>query len=140
MENGFVSYSMRILERLSLHKEIHAVDHHEKLVFLVILQNLKKCLENVLVIVLMEYLLMEYPSQLMLIQENQSPDTREQSGQLVMTREKDNGISAALDPQEVVCLGGTTLAEVILVKGHELPTIGKVLPVGFHLNPTSVNT
>nr|GEW58530.1 integrase, catalytic region, zinc finger, CCHC-type, peptidase aspartic, catalytic [Tanacetum cinerariifolium] len=36
--------------------------------------------------------------------------------------------------------GGTTLAEVILVKGHKLPTIVKVLPVGFHLNPTSVNT
>nr|GEU88036.1 hypothetical protein [Tanacetum cinerariifolium] len=30
---------------------------------------------------------------------------------------------------EVVCLEGTTLAEVILVKGHELPTIVKVLPV-----------
>nr|GEW46655.1 retrotransposon protein, putative, Ty3-gypsy subclass [Tanacetum cinerariifolium] len=40
---------------------------------------------------------------------------------------------------EVVFLGGTTLAEVILVKWHELPTIVKILPVGFHLNPTSVN-
>nr|GEV15766.1 reverse transcriptase domain-containing protein [Tanacetum cinerariifolium] len=37
---------------------------------------------------------------------------------------------------EVVFLGGTTLAEVILVKGHELPTIVKIMPVGFHLNPT----
>ncbi|GJQ97838.1 hypothetical protein Tco_0008977 [Tanacetum coccineum] len=81
-----------------------------------------------------------------------SPDTGEQSGQPVMTREEDDGISVALDPQtlssgfcvstewKVACLGGTTLAEVILVKGHELPTIVKVLPVGFHLNPTSVNT
>ncbi|GKC39441.1 hypothetical protein Tco_1051825 [Tanacetum coccineum] len=81
-----------------------------------------------------------------------SPVTREQSGQPVMTREEDDGISVALDPQtlsssfyvstdsEVVFLGGTTLAEVILVKGHELPTIVKVLPVGFHLNPTLVNT
>ncbi|GJU82788.1 hypothetical protein Tco_1285153 [Tanacetum coccineum] len=70
----------------------------------------------------------------------------------VMTRKEYDGISIALDPQtlssgfsvstewEVVFLGGTTLAEVILVKGHELPTIVKVLPVGFHLSPTSVNT
>nr|GEU73077.1 retrovirus-related Pol polyprotein from transposon TNT 1-94 [Tanacetum cinerariifolium] len=62
-------------------------------------------------------------------------DTREQSGQLVMTREEEDEISVALDPQtlssgfcvspewEVVFLGGTTLAEVILVKGYELPTI-----------------
>ncbi|GKD14014.1 hypothetical protein Tco_1198421 [Tanacetum coccineum] len=69
-----------------------------------------------------------------------------------MTREEDDGISVALDPQnlisgfcvstewEVVFLGGTTLGEVILVKGYELPTIVKILPVGFHLNPTSVNT
>ncbi|GKF31038.1 hypothetical protein Tco_0100836, partial [Tanacetum coccineum] len=28
-----------------------------------------------------------------------SPDTREQSGQPVMTREEDNEISVALDPQ-----------------------------------------
>ncbi|GKE45703.1 hypothetical protein Tco_1472987, partial [Tanacetum coccineum] len=82
----------------------------------------------------------------------QSPDTRVLSGQPVMTREEDDGISVALDPQtfisgfcisaewEVVCLGGTTLVEVNLVKGHELPTIVKALPVGFHLNPTSVNT
>ncbi|GJS64548.1 hypothetical protein Tco_0890956 [Tanacetum coccineum] len=70
-----------------------------------------------------------------------SPDIKEQFGQPVMTREEDDGISVALDPQwEVVFLGGTTLAEVSLVKGHELPTIVKVLPVGFHLNPTSVNT
>ncbi|GJS92991.1 hypothetical protein Tco_0799959 [Tanacetum coccineum] len=86
-----------------------------------------------------------------------SPDTREQSVQPVMTREEEDGISVALDPQEdgistlssgfcvsteweVVFLGGTMLAEVILVKGHELPTIVKVLPVGFHLSPTSVNT
>ncbi|GKB61799.1 hypothetical protein Tco_0917985, partial [Tanacetum coccineum] len=60
------------------------------------------------------------------------PDTREQSGQPVMTREEDNGISVALDPQtlssgfcvstewEVVFLGSTSLAEVILVKGHGL--------------------
>ncbi|GJW01508.1 hypothetical protein Tco_1556759 [Tanacetum coccineum] len=64
-----------------------------------------------------------------------------------MTREEDDGISVALDPQtfnsgfcissewEVVCLGGTTLVEVNLVKGHELPTIVIVLPIGFHLNP-----
>ncbi|GJW62318.1 hypothetical protein Tco_0111653 [Tanacetum coccineum] len=69
-----------------------------------------------------------------------------------MTREEEDGISVALDPQtlsssfcvstkwEELLLGGTTLAEVILVKGHELPTIVKVLPVGFHLSPTSVNT
>ncbi|GKD22425.1 integrase, catalytic region, zinc finger, CCHC-type containing protein [Tanacetum coccineum] len=80
------------------------------------------------------------------------PNTREQSGQPVMTREEDDGIFEALDPQtlcsgfcvstewEVVFLGGTTLAEVILVKGYELPTIVKVMPVGFHLSPTSVNT
>nr|GFA10494.1 hypothetical protein [Tanacetum cinerariifolium] len=37
---------------LSLHEEIDEVDHHEKLVFLVILHNLEKCLENVLVLVL----------------------------------------------------------------------------------------
>ncbi|GJU08971.1 hypothetical protein Tco_1125401 [Tanacetum coccineum] len=55
-----------------------------------------------------------------------------------MTREEDDGISVALDPQtlisgfcisaewEVVCLEDTTLVEVILVKGHELPTIVKV--------------
>ncbi|GKE18676.1 hypothetical protein Tco_1426253 [Tanacetum coccineum] len=41
---------------------------------------------------------------------------------------------------EVVFLKGTTLAEVVLVKEHELPNIVKVLPVGFHLSPTSVNT
>nr|GEZ82688.1 hypothetical protein [Tanacetum cinerariifolium] len=81
-----------------------------------------------------------------------SPDTKEQSRQHVMTREEEDGISVALDPQtlssgfcvstewEVVFLGGTMLAKVILVKGNELPTIVKVLPVGFHLNPTSVNT
>ncbi|GJU73634.1 hypothetical protein Tco_1265039, partial [Tanacetum coccineum] len=81
-----------------------------------------------------------------------SPDTKEQSGQPVMTRKEDDGIFVALDPQtlssgfcvstewEVVFLGGTTLTEVIIVKGHELPTIVKVLPVGFHLSPTSVNT
>nr|GEY96375.1 hypothetical protein [Tanacetum cinerariifolium] len=46
-----------------------------------------------------------------------------------MKRDEDDGISVALDPQwEVVFLGGTTLAEVILVKGHELPSIVKVLP------------
>ncbi|GKE34230.1 hypothetical protein Tco_1453552 [Tanacetum coccineum] len=55
MECGFVSHSMMILEKSSLYEEIHEVDHHEKLVFLVILQNLEKCLENVLVLVLMEY-------------------------------------------------------------------------------------
>nr|GEW91506.1 hypothetical protein [Tanacetum cinerariifolium] len=58
-------------------------------------------------------------------------DTKEQSGQPVMTREEDDGISVALDPQtlssgfcdstewEVVILGGTTLGGVILVKEHE---------------------
>nr|GFA35268.1 retrovirus-related Pol polyprotein from transposon TNT 1-94 [Tanacetum cinerariifolium] len=34
------------------------VDHHERLVFLVILQNLEKCLKIVLVIMLMKYLIM----------------------------------------------------------------------------------
>ncbi|GJX15754.1 hypothetical protein Tco_0216586 [Tanacetum coccineum] len=84
--------------------------------------------------------------------DEQCPNTREQSGQPVMIREEDDRISVALDPQtlssgfcistewEVVFLGGTMLAEVILVKGHELPNIVKVLPVGFHLSPTSVNT
>ncbi|GKE93743.1 hypothetical protein Tco_1574838 [Tanacetum coccineum] len=66
MECGFVSHSMMILEKSSLHE----VDHHEKLVFLVILQNFEKCLENVLVLVLMEYLLMEHPGQWKLTQEN----------------------------------------------------------------------
>nr|GEZ54133.1 integrase, catalytic region, zinc finger, CCHC-type, peptidase aspartic, catalytic [Tanacetum cinerariifolium] len=59
-----------------------------------------------------------------------------------MTREEEDEIYVALDPQtlssgfcgsaelEVGFFGGTTLAEVILVKGHELPTIVKVLPVG----------
>nr|GEY69971.1 integrase, catalytic region, zinc finger, CCHC-type, peptidase aspartic, catalytic [Tanacetum cinerariifolium] len=55
---------------LSLHEEIHEVDHHEKLVFLVILKNLEKCLKNVLVFVLMEYLLIEHLGKLILIQEN----------------------------------------------------------------------
>ncbi|GKE95558.1 hypothetical protein Tco_1580413 [Tanacetum coccineum] len=69
-----------------------------------------------------------------------------------MTEEEDDGIYVALDPQtlssgfcnsiewEVIVLGGTTLAKVILVKGHILPTIVKVLPIRFHLSPTSVNT
>nr|GEV97981.1 retrovirus-related Pol polyprotein from transposon TNT 1-94 [Tanacetum cinerariifolium] len=59
-----------------------------------------------------------------------------------MTREEDDGIAVAMDSQtfissfcissewEVGCLGCTTLVEVNLVKGHELPTIVKVLPVG----------
>ncbi|GKC88198.1 hypothetical protein Tco_1148847 [Tanacetum coccineum] len=66
MECGFVLHSMMILEKSSLHE----VDHHEKLVFLVILQNLEKCLESVLFLVLMEYLLMEHPGQWKLTQEN----------------------------------------------------------------------
>ncbi|GJV87027.1 hypothetical protein Tco_1530965 [Tanacetum coccineum] len=70
MECGFVSHSMMILKKSSLHEEIHEVDHHKKLVFLVILQNLEKCLENFLVLVLMEYLLMEHPGQWKLTQEN----------------------------------------------------------------------
>nr|GEW72064.1 hypothetical protein [Tanacetum cinerariifolium] len=76
-----------------------------------------------------------------------------------MIREDDDGIFVALDLQtlsfgfcvstewEVVFLGGTTLAEVIPVKGDELPTIVKVLPVGFdsqllveHFNPVGDNT
>nr|GEX42788.1 copia protein [Tanacetum cinerariifolium] len=69
-----------------------------------------------------------------------------------MTREEDDGISVAMDPQslisgfcisiewEGVCLEGTTLVEVDLLKGNELPTIVKVWPAGFHLYPTSVNT
>nr|GEU72348.1 hypothetical protein [Tanacetum cinerariifolium] len=64
-----------ILENLSLHEEIREVDHHEKLVFLVILENLKKCLENVLVLVLMEYLLMDHLGQLTLTQENRLKST-----------------------------------------------------------------
>ncbi|GKF54524.1 hypothetical protein Tco_0161434, partial [Tanacetum coccineum] len=63
MECGFVSHSMMIPKKSILHEEIHEVDHHEKLVFLVILQNLDKCLENVLVLMLMEYLLMEHTGQ-----------------------------------------------------------------------------
>ncbi|GJR53028.1 hypothetical protein Tco_1403549 [Tanacetum coccineum] len=47
---------------------------------------------------------------------------------------------AKRDGEENYKLGGTTLAEVNLVKGHELPNIVKVLPVGFYLNPTLVNT
>nr|GFB46626.1 hypothetical protein [Tanacetum cinerariifolium] len=39
MECGFVSYSMMILEKSSRHEEIHEVDNHEKLVFLVILKH-----------------------------------------------------------------------------------------------------
>ncbi|GKC10969.1 hypothetical protein Tco_1007751 [Tanacetum coccineum] len=75
MECGFVSHLMMILEKSSLHE----VDHHEKLVFLVILQNLKKCLENVLVIMLREYLLMEHPGQWKLTQENRlKPQLSEQ--------------------------------------------------------------
>ncbi|GKG36059.1 hypothetical protein Tco_0443737 [Tanacetum coccineum] len=38
--------------------------------FLVILQNLEKCLEIVLVLVLMEYLMIEHPGQWKLTQEN----------------------------------------------------------------------
>ncbi|GKD74927.1 hypothetical protein Tco_1333209 [Tanacetum coccineum] len=58
---------MMILKKSSLYEEIHEVDHHENMVFLAILQNHKKCLENVLV--LMEYLLMEHLSQWKLTQE-----------------------------------------------------------------------
>nr|GEU59358.1 putative reverse transcriptase domain-containing protein [Tanacetum cinerariifolium] len=50
---------------------LHEVDHHENVVFLVILQNLEKFLENVLVLVLMEYLLIVHPGQWKLTQENQ---------------------------------------------------------------------
>ncbi|GJV89327.1 hypothetical protein Tco_1533265 [Tanacetum coccineum] len=79
MKCGCVSHSMMILKESSLHEEIHEVDHHETLVFLVILQNLKKCLENVLVLVLMEYLLMEHPGQWKLTQENRlKPQLSEQ--------------------------------------------------------------
>ncbi|GJW18201.1 hypothetical protein Tco_0025637 [Tanacetum coccineum] len=70
MECGFILHSMMILEKSSLYEEIHEVDHHEKLVFLVILQNLEKCLENVLVLVFIEYLLMGHPGQWKLTQEN----------------------------------------------------------------------
>nr|GEW53659.1 hypothetical protein [Tanacetum cinerariifolium] len=45
MECEMVSHSMTIHEKSSLHKEIHKVDHHENVVFLVILQNLKKIRE-----------------------------------------------------------------------------------------------
>ncbi|GKF29103.1 hypothetical protein Tco_0095445, partial [Tanacetum coccineum] len=69
-----------------------------------------------------------------------------------LTREEDDGIYVALDPQtlisgfgvstelEVVSLRCTIFLGVILVKGHGLPTIVKSLLVGFHLCPTSVNT
>ncbi|GJY86605.1 hypothetical protein Tco_0500631 [Tanacetum coccineum] len=56
---------MMIPENLILYEEIHKVDHHEKLVFLVIHQNLEKYLENVLILVLMEH-----PDQWTLTQEN----------------------------------------------------------------------
>ncbi|GJU24023.1 hypothetical protein Tco_1162644 [Tanacetum coccineum] len=56
---------------------------------------------------------------------------------LSLTREEYDGTSVALDPQEslgeVVSLMGTTLVEVILVKGHKLPTKVKCLPVGCDL-------
>ncbi|GJY66945.1 hypothetical protein Tco_0469183, partial [Tanacetum coccineum] len=65
-ECGFISHSMMILEKLILHE----VDHHEKLVLWEIFQNLEKCLENVLVLVLMDYLLMKHPGQWKLTQEN----------------------------------------------------------------------
>nr|GEU92225.1 reverse transcriptase domain-containing protein [Tanacetum cinerariifolium] len=65
-----------------------------------------------------------------------------------MTRGEGDGISVASELQ--VLLGsecGTTFDEVILVKGHELPTTVKVLPVGFdpyllveHFNPVGDNT
>ncbi|GJZ40616.1 hypothetical protein Tco_0587502 [Tanacetum coccineum] len=70
MECGFVSRSMMILEKLIPHEEIHEVDHHEKLVFLKILQNLEKWLENVLVLMLMKNLLKENTGQWKLTQEN----------------------------------------------------------------------
>ncbi|GJR65482.1 hypothetical protein Tco_0011547 [Tanacetum coccineum] len=64
---------------------------------------------------------------------------RETFGHPVMYKREEMEESVALDlifcvstEWEVVFLGGTTLAKVILVKGHELPTIVKVLPVGFH--------
>nr|GEY23508.1 hypothetical protein [Tanacetum cinerariifolium] len=63
---------IRKLDTMSYHaREICEMDHHENVVFLVILQNLKKWLENVLVLVLMEYLLMEHPCQWKLTHENQ---------------------------------------------------------------------
>ncbi|GJX97145.1 hypothetical protein Tco_0352943 [Tanacetum coccineum] len=71
MECGFVSHLMMIPKKSSLHEEIHEVDHHKKLVFLVILQNLEKYLEIVLILVLMEYFMMEHPGQWKLTQENQ---------------------------------------------------------------------
>ncbi|GKA36915.1 hypothetical protein Tco_0723480 [Tanacetum coccineum] len=40
----------------------------------------------------------------------------------------------------VIALRGTTLMEVILVKGQELPTKVNSFPVGFHLYPISVNS
>ncbi|GJS00529.1 hypothetical protein Tco_0317037 [Tanacetum coccineum] len=77
---------------------------------------------------------------------------------LSLTREEDDGISVALDPQtlssgfcvstewEVVFLGGTTLAGVILVKRHEA-RINQLLVKGFdpqllveHFNPVEDNT
>ncbi|GKB41454.1 hypothetical protein Tco_0886396 [Tanacetum coccineum] len=65
---------MMILKKLILHEEIHKVDHHEKLVFLGILQNLEKCLENVLVLVLMEYLFMKHLDQWKLTQKEIAMD------------------------------------------------------------------
>nr|GFA84174.1 hypothetical protein [Tanacetum cinerariifolium] len=70
---------MMILEKSSLHEKIHEVDHHEKLVFLMIHQNHEKYLKNVLVLVLMEYLLMEHPGHWKLTQENRiKPQLSEQ--------------------------------------------------------------
>nr|GEW16767.1 hypothetical protein [Tanacetum cinerariifolium] len=40
-----------------------------------------------------------------------------------MTKEEDDGISVTMDPQEGVCLGGTTLVEVILVKCFNAPRL-----------------
>ncbi|GJV29902.1 hypothetical protein Tco_1386350 [Tanacetum coccineum] len=70
---------MMILESRSDNEEIHGSDHQKILVFLVNLHKPEKCLENVLALVLMEYLLMEHPGQWKLTQENRlKPQLSEQ--------------------------------------------------------------
>ena len=50
------------------------------------------------------------------------------------------GVTIIFGLQTVFSLGGTTIVEVNLVKGHLFPTIVKIRPVGFHLRPISLYT
>ncbi|GJR73500.1 ribonuclease H-like domain-containing protein [Tanacetum coccineum] len=65
---------------------------------------------------------------------------------LSLIREEDDGISVALDPQEVVFLGGTTLVEVIQVKGHGITNYSESSAcfdpqlLVEHFNPVDDNT